>query len=323
MSQDVYTQEWNKFITDYDKTYDTPEEYTNAYNAFRDNLDYIRLFNTFNNNMNDMSSVKLDVNEFADINPLKFKHKSSGLLSGRGHCSPKFVFAAHMSNTSSVPDSVDWVEKGGVTPVKNQGQCGSCWAFSTTGAIEGAIFAKHGKLENLSEQELVDCGKNTGNEGCNGGLMDDAFKYVEKNGLAFENDYPYEGKDDSCRINKVNNTAPYTHLTGFVNVHSMDEVALKAAVAQQPVSIAIEADQIMFQFYRSGVFSHCGNKNLDHGVLIVGYGTSEDGVPYWKVKNSWGKSWGSDGYILLKRNEEAGHLGTCGLAIQPSYPIVV
>jgi len=228
----------------------------------------------------------------------------------------------------SVPDSVNWVEKGAVTPVKNQGQCGSCWSFSTTGALEGAYYIAHGTLESFSEQQLVDCDnrKNGGKDmGCNGGLMDNAFSWIEKNGgLCSEDSYPYTSGTTtspgtcttSCSI------VDGSDITKFADVAANSDTAMMAALAQQPVSIAIEADQKDFQLYKSGVFTGGCGTNLDHGVLAVGYG-SLDGVDYYLVKNSWGTTWGSSGYIMLGRGSEFNSdAGQCGMLMQASYPVV-
>jgi len=229
---------------------------------------------------------------------------------------------------TNVPESIDWVKNGAVTPVKNQGQCGSCWSFSTTGALEGAYYIKNGVLDSFSEQQLVDCDtrKNGGKDmGCNGGLMDNAFSWIEKNGgLCTEEDYAYTSGttktagtcDTSCTVVSGSEIISYT------DVKANSDNDMMSALAQQPVSIAIQADQKDFQLYKSGVFTgSCGTK-LDHGVLVVGYG-SLDGEDYYRVKNSWGTTWGDNGYIYLGRGDKFNNgSGQCGMLMQASYPTV-
>ena len=229
---------------------------------------------------------------------------------------------------NNLPESVDWVKAGAVTPVKNQGQCGSCWSFSTTGSLEGAYYNTYGTLPSFSEQQLVDCDnrKNGGKDmGCNGGLMDNAFTWIEKNGgLCSEDDYPYTSGDTktagTCQTtcDVVDNSV----VTTFTDVHPSNDVDMMTALSKQTVSIAIEADQQAFQLYKSGVFTGTCGTNLDHGVLTVGYGTL-DGQDYYKVKNSWGATWGDEGYILLGRGDEFNKgQGQCGMLLQASYPEV-
>lgn len=222
--------------------------------------------------------------------------------------------------------SVNWVDKGAVTPVKDQGQCGSCWSFSTTGALEGAYYIKYGELIEFSEQQLVDCDnfKNGGTDhGCNGGLMDNAFTWIKKNGgLCLEKDYPYTSGttrssgtcEDECAV--VDNSK----VVSFYDVSKSSDDAMMQALSKQPVSIAIQADQKDFQLYKSGVFTgECGTQ-LDHGVLAVGYGT-EKGEDYYLVKNSWSEQWGDGGYIKLGRGSQYNKgEGQCGMLLSASYP---
>merc|ERR1712232_719606 len=224
----------------------------------------------------------------------------------------------HNYTGRALPDSVDWTTKGAVTQVKNQGQCGSCWSFSTTGSLEGAWEIASGKQVVLSEQQFVDCDKV--DEGCNGGLMDNAFKYAEQNALCTEESYSYKGRAGTCRATSCTVGIPKGGVTGYKDVAKDDMNALMEAVAQQPVSIAIEADLPTFQLYKSGVLSGICGANLDHGVLAVGYGT-DAGKDYWKVKNSWGATFGEEGYIRLLRGKSGA--GECGLLSgPPSYPVV-
>jgi C1A family cysteine protease len=201
--------------------------------------------------------------------------------------------------------------------VKDQGQCGSCWAFSATGSIEGANALKNKVLYNLSEQQLVDCSTFEGNQGCNGGLMDQAFQYVVSNGLGTDEAYPYTATGP----NACKNVSSVVTLSGFKDVPKNSEVALMTAVVQQPVSVAVEADQDSFQFYSGGVMTKPCGTSLDHGVLLVGYGNTA-GQDYYKVKNSWGADWGDKGYILLGRGAAFGQSGQCGIQMDPSFPVV-
>ncbi|KAK2984203.1 hypothetical protein RJ640_017316 [Escallonia rubra] len=221
-------------------------------------------------------------------------------------------------NVTAVPSSMDWRKKGAVTSVKDQGQCGSCWAFSAIAATEGINQLTTGKLISLSEQELVDCDKTGEDQGCEGGYMEDGFEFIIKNkGIASEAQYPYDAADRTC--NSQEETPPAAKITGYEKVTANSEKALLKAVANQPVSVSIDASGYAFQFYSSGVFAgDCGTE-LDHGVTAVGYGTTADGAKYWLVKNSWGTSWGESGYITMQRGVAAKE-GICGIAMDASYP---
>ncbi len=235
---------------------------------------------------------------------------------------------------SALPSSVDWRAKGAVTPVKDQGQCGSCYTFSTTGALEGAYQLKYGNLVSFSEQQLVDCSnvKNGGpNFSCNGGQISQTAEWVGKNGgLCTETAYPYVSGTTltagTCQ--KSCSLVSGSKVTSSVAVTANSDNAMMTALTKQPVSVAIEADQRSFQLYSSGVFSGACGTNLDHAVLLVGYGTdSSSGLDYYILKNSWGTSWGSSGYVYLGRNNDPatgkpynGGKGQCGVLMEGSYP---
>ena len=233
--------------------------------------------------------------------------------------------------STGYPASVDWVAAGAVTPVKDQGSCGSCWSFSTTGALEGVYQIKTGSLQSFSEQNLVDCDCTSGtpvgvDKGCNGGLLDHAFNWVKRNqGIALEADYPYVSgttkTSGPCATTKPKFPIIVTNYTDIA-VNNND--AFKTGLALNPVSIAIQANQPAFQLYKSGVFNGTCGANLDHGVLAVGYGTdSASGLPFYNVKNSWGTTWGENGYIRLIDNATLNNgAGQCGILSDPSYPLL-
>merc|ERR1712146_473015 len=227
------------------------EEFGQRYMTFKKNLKFIKSHNAANH------STTVGLNEFADMTNDEF----GAVMKGYNHINRPYIRSKNTKQVLSgikVPDTVDWVSKGAVTPVKNQQQCGSCWAFSTTGSVEGANFIKNGKLVSLSEQELVDCAGSYGNQGCNGGLMDNAFEYVKAKGLCTESDYPYTARDGTCQ----SSCTEQVKIGGYTDVSSDNEDALMQAVAQQPVSVAIEADRSVFQFYTGGVM------DSSHAVLI-------------------------------------------------------
>ena len=211
-------------------------------------------------------------------------------------------------------DSVNWVTAGGVTGVKNQGQCGSCWSFSSTGALEGAYFIQSGSLVSFSEQQLVDC-DNIGSAGCNGGSMAGAFLWYESNLAEREEDYSYTAQTGTCHASDYDGV---TGDKGYQMVTQSSSSALMASIEAGPTSVAIEADKIAFQGYSSGILNSdaCGT-TLDHGVLAVGYGT-EDGQAYYLVKNSWGTSWGDAGYVKIANNGDGA--GICGIQMSAVRP---
>jgi len=307
-SEEEYQTAFSDWMHEHEKAYSS-EEFLHRYQIFKNNMDYVRDWNNAN------SQTVLGMTVMADLTNEEYQSIYLGTrvdLTGR--------VAIDLAEEPSAPaaDTVDWRTKGAVTAIKDQGQCGSCWSFSTTGSVEGAHFLATGNLVSLSEQNLCDCSRSYGNQGCSGGLMDNAFRYIIANkGIDTEASYAYTAKDStSCRYTATNSGAT---ISSYKDVTSGSEAALVTAVNQQPISVAIDAGHNSFQLYKSGVYYEpaCSSTRLDHGVLAVGYGS--DGTnDYWIVKNSWGTSWGMSGFINMARNKN----NNCGIATMASYPIV-
>ncbi|KAF5189086.1 Senescence-specific cysteine protease sag39 [Thalictrum thalictroides] len=306
-------EKYEQWMALHGRVYNDATEKARRFEIFRKNVQYIESFNRAGNR-----SYTLGVNGFADQTNEEFIAIRNGY---KGFCSPAKSSDAstfRYEHVTAVPSSMDWRKKGAVTPIKDQGQCGSCWAFSAVAAMEGITQLKSGKLLSLSEQELVDCDTKGVDQGCEGGLMDDAFIFIQHNkGLATETTYPYAAADNTCNTKEAASHA--ADISGHEDVPANNEKALLKAVASQPISVAIDASGSDFQFYSSGVFDgECGTE-LDHGVTAVGYGVSNDGTKYWLVKNSWGTEWGEKGYIRMQRDVSAKE-GICGIAMEASYP---
>jgi len=288
-------QVWQK---QYNKKYGASEEDA-RYEIFKENFALINEHNSQD------FTYTLGQNEYMDLSFEEFAALKTGYVQ------PQSGDVQYILGHESQAESINWVKKGAVTHVKNQGQCGSCWAFSTVGALEGLHAVKTGDLVEFSEQALVDCSKN-GNMGCNGGLMDNAFQYVSENGIPTESEYPYTGRDGQC-----NRYESAFTVSGFTDVPQNSPQQMKAALNNQPVSVAV-AVNTKFQFYSGGVFNkQCGNQ-INHGVLAVGYG-SEAGKDFWLVKNSWGPQWGEEGFIRISRDDIEGP-GQCQILANASYP---
>jgi len=321
---DLVAEQWGAFKLTHQKQYTSETEEKFRMKIFMENAHQVAKHNQLYER--GLVSFKLGVNKYSDmlhhefVKTLNGFNRTGGLMTigdddGDDDDGGIFIVPAHIT----LPNSVDWRNEGAVTPVKDQGHCGSCWSFSATGSLEGQHFRKTGKLVSLSEQNLVDCSTKYGNNGCNGGLMDNAFKYIKHNhGIDTEETYPYLAEDEKCHYKPRNSGATDR---GFTDIESGSESALQSAVATVgPISIAIDASRPTFQMYSAGVYydPECSNVSLDHGVLLVGYGVDEVGGDYWLVKNSWGPSWGDNGYIKMARNKD----NHCGVATQASFPLV-
>jgi C1A family cysteine protease len=314
--QEYYEGKFFEWMQEHKTQFANGAEFVKRLAVFSENLDYIEAHNAKN------LSYQLGTNQFAHLTSDEYADQMhiGALRPPLLRRAADFMHEAPKDLTA-LPASVDWSTNSNVVvAVKDQGQCGSCWSFSAASAIEGAYGIKYGKqadVKGFSEQDMVSC--DTKDSGCNGGWMDTAFSYVKRvGGLPTETTYPYTsgttGTTGTCQTGKARVAASTVVSYTDVTPGSID--ALMSAVAKQPVSIAIQANQKDFQLYKSGVLTGTCGQRLDHGVVAVGYGTWTDGTPYWKVRNSWGPYWGMNGYILIERSTA----DKCGVLDAPSYP---
>jgi C1A family cysteine protease len=303
LTETEYQNAFTQFITQYNREY-AHDSFFYRYNVFKQNLDLINNHNALN------SSYRMGLNAFADMTAEEFKATHTGLRPIQGDYARQ-QNTVTFDETAPLADSLDWRTKGIVNAVKDQAQCGSCWAFSAIASAEGAVAQKTGTLLSLSEQQLVDCSTSYGNAGCNGGWMDYGFEYIIAKGSASESAYPYKAVDQTCK-----SFTSVASLSGYKDIPANNEAQLLAAANIGVVSVAIEADTMVFQFYTSGVLDNTGcGTTLDHGVAVVGYGT-DAGKDYWIVRNSWGQSWGEQGYVRIVRNKNM-----CGINMAASYAV--
>jgi len=295
---------WTQWKQTQGKSYGNNSEEQYRFGVFTQNYNKVNAFNA----RGELATLAL--NKFADLTQAEFSNMYLG------YKKPAFMKSSMVArfDTSNLKSGVNWVTSGAVGAVKDQGQCGSCWAFSAVAATESANYLDRqlSSVPSYSEQQLVDCaGGSYGNQGCNGGLMDQAFEYIKTHPLANESDYPYTGRDGTCSY-----TSGTGQVSSYTDVTPNSPDQLRAALNQQPVSVAIEADSFVFQLYSSGVITSSGcGQQLDHGVTAVGYGT-EGSTDYFLVRNSWGASWGDEGYVKIGASSS----NVCGILSQPSFP---
>ncbi|XP_051893713.1 procathepsin L-like [Pristis pectinata] len=313
-------EHWMNWTTLHEKQYGKNEEKwrrliweKNLKNIKRHNLEYSMGKHTF----------RMEMNHFGDMTSEEFTQIMNGFTPRNSQNTAFNEPMLQQNDFVEIPQSIDWRVHGYVTEVKNQGHCGSCWAFSATGSLEGQIFRKTGQLISLSEQNLIDCSRHVGNRGCHGGWVKQALKYVQSNGgIDTESSYPYTGMDEQpCRYKPQYSIV---NCTGLKRVLKGSEKALAMAVASiGPVSVGVDAGHLSFQFYHSGIYheSLCSNSKVNHAMLVVGYGSygeGEDVQNYWIIKNSWGELWGTNGYMFLAKDMN----NQCGIASYAIYPLV-
>ncbi|MFS7910972.1 putative chymopapain protein [Helianthus anomalus] len=297
------------------------DEKAERFNVFKTNVQHVHRTNKMN------KPYKLKLNKFATMTNHEFTstYASSKLKHYRALRGPHKSILNRKSNlnftyekVANIPPAIDWRTRNAVTPPKDQGKCGGCWAFSTVVSIEGINAIKTGELVSLSEQQLIDCADGL-NQGCSGGIMEPAFIFIQEHGgITTEKNYPWTFKDGICDPAKIRH--PLITIDGFEDVPECNEEALMKAVANQPISAAVEANGHDFQFYYQGVFTGQCGVDVNHAIAIVGYGETPEGMKYWIVKNSWGPDWGEGGYIRVQRGVPD-PMGLCGINVQASYPV--
>jgi len=314
---------WASFKELFGKVYESAEEESLRFEIFAENLAFTEAENAKN------QGYTLGLNHFSDLSSDEFSSRFAGVKRPENFYQGAAFRGNHTYEGEDLPEQVDWTQKSAVTEVKNQQKCGSCWSFAAAGALEGAYAIATGKLDSLSEQQFVDC--DSKDHGCQGGLPSMAYQYAQDNALCTYSSYSYTATQGTCSAASCKVGIPKGAVTGYKGLAPVarlipaSEQAMMSAVSQQPVSVAIEADQRVFQLYKGGVLKSTCGTSLDHGVLVVGYGTDPEGGDYWKIKNSWGESWGEKGYIRIQRGKKSlvpPQKGECGVLSSPSYPVI-
>jgi len=312
VSYEATLEHFQQWAFDHSKTYESESVRAVRTLVWLDNAEFVKQKNAEDN------GATFKLNKYADLTHDEYRSLLSPVTDDAIKRATEDMIAYDLPPWVDIPKTKDWRDDKVVTPVKNQGACGSCYSFSTTGALEGACAIKTGTLKSFSEQQIMDCSWDYGNNGCNGGMFDRAFYYINKQGgIDSEASYPYQGKEShTCKYDAKNKAG---EVSNFYYVKQEDEDALTAVLALKgPVAIAINAGLRSFQFYSTGVYDDADcDATLNHGVLAVGYGTDQtSGKDYFLVKNSWGTGWGESGYIKMRRNKN----NQCGIATYPSIP---
>jgi C1A family cysteine protease len=286
---------WEAFKSQFGKSYNSEDEEAQRKEVFVENFAQIS-----EHNKAGTAKYSLGVNQFADLTNSEWSATYNGAVppSTVDDSNDDLPYLGQVEEQPELADSIDWVSRGAVTPVKNQGHCGSCWSFSTTGAMEGSYQVATSQLLSLAEQQLVDCDRS--NSGCSGGWPYMAMTYASRNGACLESSYPYTARGGSCHASSCTMGLKPGTVSGYMHVGQTTS-ALLSALNSQPVSVTVDAGEIAFQFYSNGVINHGCYGQINHAVLATGYGTSADGTKYWRIKNSWGASWGESGYFNLER----------------------
>jgi len=331
-NEEMYRQ-FDNYQQEYAKHYDTAERRAVAFEGFAASFRFIQTENAKGH------SFKVGLNAFSDMLASDFRRTHFGAVGNVSNAAMNGLVFLGMHDETPVedlPSAVDWRDHGAVTGVKDQGGCGSCWSFSTTGALEGAWKIATGTLVSLSEQQFLECDFGTGgtfgnsNWGCGGGEPYWAFDYVTGASLCTEWSYSYTAQDPDttehgqqlCKAHtsRCSVGIPRGAVKGYKIVRRFSDSALMSAVAQQPISVGIDADADIFRHYSSGAITGSCGLFIDHAVLLVGYGT-ENGVGFYLVKNSWGSSWGDEGYVRIARGGFP--FGKCSITSSAHYPVVV
>jgi len=309
-SSPAYDQQWNSFKQDFGKVYNGDADEQHRFNVFKRNVDFI-----MSENMKNHTYI-LGMSPFADLMHEEF---IASYVGGSGAMDFVGAYLGTFTGSDlSIPASIDWSTKGAVTGVKNQGQCGSCWAFAAVGAVESRVQIATGNLYKLSEQQVLDC---AGAGSCHGGSPSSALNYASEVDMCTERSYPYSGtRSHHAHCGSCSIAVQRGIVLGYRSVARDSETALMAALSEGPVAVSIEADHPAFQHYVAGIIkSNCGTR-VDHAVLAVGYGSSRTGQHFWNIKNSWGRLWGELGYVRLARG--MGGAGECAILSKPVYPVV-